>query len=150
MRKLACLLLVAGVLPVGGPSFASDGYVGNSTPNMTRTGYGECLHTERWSEANAIAECDPEIVAARDAKSVAAMEVIVVKEMRRESNFVRNRVHSNLGEAMRFFRQNLRRMNKLSNPEPFHHLYRDYEGRWFPVQGESFDIVHGLRWDNLS
>jgi OOP family OmpA-OmpF porin len=82
MRKLACLLLVAGMAPVGGPSFASDGYVGNSTPNMTRTGYGECLHTERWSEANAIAECDPEIVAARDAKSVAAMEVIVVKEMK--------------------------------------------------------------------
>lgn len=83
MRKLTRLLLVAGVALVGSPGFASDGYVGNSTPNMTRTGYGECLHTDRWSEANAVAECDPEIVAARDAKSdVAAMEVIVVKEMK--------------------------------------------------------------------
>ena len=83
MRKLARLLLVSGAALVCGPGFASDGYVGNSSPTMTRTGYGECLHTDRWSEANAIAECDPEIVAARDAKSdVAAMEVVVVKEMK--------------------------------------------------------------------
>ena len=82
MRNFARLLLVAGVALVGSPGFAGEGYVSNNSPSMTRTGYGECLHTHRWAEETAIAECDPEIVAARDGKSLAAMEVIVVKEFK--------------------------------------------------------------------
>lgn len=85
MGKLTSMLLAAGAVLLSSPGFAAEaeGYVGNNTSNMTRTGYGECLHTQRWSEANAVAECDPEIVAARDAETeVAAVEVVMVKEMK--------------------------------------------------------------------
>jgi len=82
MKQITRSLLVAALGLASGLTYASEGYVGNSGTTMTRTGYGECLHTGRWSEATAIAECDPEIVAARDGASVAAMEVVVVKEMK--------------------------------------------------------------------
>ncbi len=85
MGKLTSMLLAAGAVLLSSPGFAveAEGYVGNNTSNMTRTGYGECLHTQRWSEANAVVECDPEIVAARDAETeVAAVEVVMVKEMK--------------------------------------------------------------------
>jgi len=45
---------------------------------VVRTGYGDCVHTGRWSIPNAIAECDPEIVAKRDGAAVAAVEVVMV------------------------------------------------------------------------
>ncbi|MGD8615716.1 MAG: OmpA family protein, partial [Gammaproteobacteria bacterium] len=48
--------------------------------NVVRTGYGDCLHTARWSVENAIAECDPEIVAARD-KPAAVAAVEIVREL---------------------------------------------------------------------
>ena len=57
---------------------AAPGYVDDSANSVVRTGYGDCLHTGRWSVPNAIAECDPEIVAKRDAADVAAVEVIMV------------------------------------------------------------------------
>ena len=55
-----------------------QGYVDDTGGSIVRTGYGDCLHTKRWSVPNAIAECDPEIVAARDAVDVAAVEVVMV------------------------------------------------------------------------
>lgn len=57
---------------------AAPGYVDDSAKSVVRTGYGDCLHTDRWSVPNAIAECDPEIVAKRDAVDVAAVEVVMV------------------------------------------------------------------------
>jgi OOP family OmpA-OmpF porin len=62
---------------------AAPGYVDESAKSIVRTGYGDCLHTDRWSVANAIAECDPEIVAMRDKPAeVAAVEVTVRKELK--------------------------------------------------------------------
>jgi OOP family OmpA-OmpF porin len=62
---------------------AAPGYVDESGASIVRTGSGDCLHTDRWSIPNAIAECDPEIVAMRDKPAeVAAVEVIVRKELK--------------------------------------------------------------------
>lgn len=69
-------LLAVSLMLASGSGYAAEGYVDNSTSNMTRTGSGDCLHTGRWSEETAIAECDPEIVAKRDT-SLAAVEVII-------------------------------------------------------------------------
>lgn len=79
MRSISSSMLVATLSVTAIPAYAAEatGYVGNQTDNMTRTGSGTCLHTGRWSEENAIAECDPEIVAARDAVAVAAVEVVI-------------------------------------------------------------------------
>lgn len=75
-NKIKYSLLVAGLVIATGPAYSAEGYVDNGTPNITRTGSGDCLHTGRWSVETAIAECDPEIVAARDAVPVAAVEII--------------------------------------------------------------------------
>ncbi|NHZ69870.1 MAG: OmpA family protein [Thermotogales bacterium] len=56
---------------------AADGYVDDSSTNMVRTGYGDCMHTKRWSVPNAIMECDPEIVAKRDGVDMAAVQVVL-------------------------------------------------------------------------
>ncbi len=71
-------VLVLAVLGVSsGWVQASDGYVDDSSKFIVRTGYGDCMHTKRWSVPNAIVQCDPEIVAARDGVDVAAVEVIL-------------------------------------------------------------------------
>ncbi|HHO68375.1 MAG TPA: OmpA family protein [Gammaproteobacteria bacterium] len=73
--------LAAGLVLGGGAATAATGYVGTERDAIARTGYGECVHTQRWSEQTAIAECDPEIVAAREraAAAAAAMEVVSVQ-----------------------------------------------------------------------
>ncbi|MCO6411615.1 MAG: OmpA family protein [Thiogranum sp.] len=83
MKQIIQSLVLAGVTVATGSAFAASGYVDAPGAGVVRTGYGDCLHTARWSEANAIAECDPEIVAARDKPTeVAAIEVVTVKELK--------------------------------------------------------------------
>ena len=83
MKPMFKGLLLAGLTVASGSSFAATGYVDDSTKGIVRTGYGDCLHTSRWSVPNAIAECDPEIVAMRDKPAeVAAVETVMVKELK--------------------------------------------------------------------
>ena len=83
MKQLACKLLLVGLGLTSGMVSAATGYVDESAASIVRTGSGDCLHTGRWSIPNAIAECDPEIVAMRDKPAeVAAVEVIVRKELK--------------------------------------------------------------------
>ena len=79
MRKnLTTRMLVLAALGVSsGWVYASDGYVDDSSKIVVRTGYGDCMHTKRWSVPNAIVECDPEIVAKRDGVDLAAVEVVI-------------------------------------------------------------------------
>jgi OOP family OmpA-OmpF porin len=78
MNKITLTLLMAWLGCVSISGHAATGYVDDTAGSVIRTGYGDCLHTDRWSIPNAIAECDPEIVAKRDAADVAAVEVIMV------------------------------------------------------------------------
>lgn len=78
MNKLTLALLLAGLGSVSTAVSAETGYVDDSSGSVIRTGYGDCVHTDRWSIPNAIAECDPEIVAKRDGAAVAAVEVVMV------------------------------------------------------------------------
>ncbi len=83
MKQLPQVLVMAGLAVAGGSSFAASGYVEDTSKGIVRTGYGDCLHTGRWAEANAIAECDPDLVAARDKPAeVAAVETVLVKELK--------------------------------------------------------------------
>jgi OOP family OmpA-OmpF porin len=79
MKQLSQMLLLVGLGMAGAVSQGAPGYVDNSEGSVVRTGSGDCLHTQRWSVPNAIAECDPEIVAARDKKEVevAAVEIVL-------------------------------------------------------------------------
>ena len=79
MRKnLTTRMLVLAALGMSsGWVQASDGYVDDSSKSIVRTGYGDCMHTKRWSVPNAIVECDPEIVAKRDGVDLAAVEVVI-------------------------------------------------------------------------
>lgn len=77
MKQMSSVVLGIGMVLAGALSHGAPGYVDSSSGSIVRTGFGDCLHTGRWSEANAIAECDPEIVAARDKVEVAAVETIV-------------------------------------------------------------------------
>jgi OOP family OmpA-OmpF porin len=78
MNKLTLALLVAGLGSVSISGYAATGYVDDSSNSVVRTGYGDCVHTQRWSIPNAIVECDPEIVAKRDGAAVSAVEVVMV------------------------------------------------------------------------
>jgi len=80
MKRIAQMLVFAGFAVTSGVSSAVTGYVDDSQKSVVRTGYGDCVHTQRWSIPNAIAECEPEIVAARDKVDVAAVEVVVRTE----------------------------------------------------------------------
>jgi OOP family OmpA-OmpF porin len=83
MKQLTRTILLFGLCLTGGLVSAAPGYVDESGKSIVRTGYGDCLHTARWSVQNAIAECDPEIVAMRDkAVEVAAVEVVIRKELK--------------------------------------------------------------------
>jgi len=77
MKQMSQVVLVVGLGMASGLSYSAPGYVDNNEGSVVRTGSGDCLHTARWSIANAIAECDPEIVAARDKVEVAAVEVVL-------------------------------------------------------------------------
>ncbi len=78
MKLLAHTIVLLGLGLTGGVVSAAPGYVDDSEKSITRAGSGDCLHTGRWSVQNAIAECDPEIVAARDKP----VEVAVRKELK--------------------------------------------------------------------
>jgi OOP family OmpA-OmpF porin len=83
MKQIVRIIVLVGLGLTGGTVLAAPGYVDDIGKSIVRTGYGDCLHTGRWSESNAIAECDPEIVAARDKPvEVAAVEVVVRKELK--------------------------------------------------------------------
>jgi OOP family OmpA-OmpF porin len=77
MKQIGQVFLLGGLLMASGLSYSAPGYVDNDDASVVRTGSGDCLHTTRWSIANAIAECDPEIVAARDKVEVAAVEIVL-------------------------------------------------------------------------
>jgi OOP family OmpA-OmpF porin len=78
MNKITLAIMFAGLGAAGVSAQAATGYVDDSTGSVIRTGYGDCVHTDRWSVPNAIVECDPEIVAKRDGTDVAAVEVVMV------------------------------------------------------------------------
>jgi len=83
MKQLTRTIMLIGLGLSSGLVSAAPGYVDESAKSIVRTGYGDCLHTGRWSVENAIAECDPEIVALRDKPAaVAAVEVMVRKELK--------------------------------------------------------------------
>lgn len=83
MKQLTRMIVLVGLGLASGVVLAASGYVDESAKSIVRTGYGDCLHTGRWSEKTAIAECDPEIVAMRDKPAeVAAVEVMVRKELK--------------------------------------------------------------------
>ena len=78
MNRITLALLLAGLACVSVSGHAETGYVDDAAGSVVTTGHGACVRTDRWSIANAIAECDPEVVAKRDASEVAAVEVIMV------------------------------------------------------------------------
>jgi OOP family OmpA-OmpF porin len=87
MKQLSQMLVLVGLGMASALSHGAPGYVDNSEGSVVRTGSGDCLHTQRWSVPNAIAECDPEIVAARDKKEVAVAAVeIVLNPVRLEAD----------------------------------------------------------------
>jgi hypothetical protein len=75
MKSTVRILLVAGFGLASGLTHADVGYVSDGSESITRTGFGECVHTERWSEEVAVIECEPAVVAAREAAKLAAVEV---------------------------------------------------------------------------
>ncbi|MGB5301275.1 MAG: OmpA family protein [Thiogranum sp.] len=77
MKQMSQVVLVVGLGMASGLSYSAPGYVDNDEGSVVRTGSGDCLHTTRWSIPNAIAECDAEIVAARDKVEVAAVEIVL-------------------------------------------------------------------------
>jgi len=83
MKQLTRKIVLIGLGLGSALVSAAPGYVDESSKSIVRTGSGDCLHSSRWSAENAIAECDPEIVALRDKPAaVAAVEVIVRKELK--------------------------------------------------------------------
>ena len=83
MKQLTRIIVLVGLGLTSGMVVAASGYVGNSGETISRTGFGTCLHTDRWSVQTAIAECDPEIVAARDkVVEVAAVEIVRRTELK--------------------------------------------------------------------
>ncbi len=82
MKNKTRVLLVAGCSLVASYAHAGMGYVSDGSDTVTRTGFGECVHTIRWSEQVAVVECEPAVVAAREAAKLAAVEVVIVKELK--------------------------------------------------------------------
>jgi len=82
MKNTTRVLLAVSFGLASGLVQAAEGYVDDSSNSIVRTGFGDCLHTTRWSEQVAVVECEPEVVAAREAAKLAAVEVIMVKEFK--------------------------------------------------------------------
>ncbi|MDX1698210.1 MAG: hypothetical protein R3308_07970, partial [Thiohalobacterales bacterium] len=83
MKFSSSAVLLVGLGLVAGSAVAAPGYVDDSGASIVRTGFGDCLHTGRWSKENAIAECDPDLVAvAAPPVEMAAVEVLVEKELK--------------------------------------------------------------------
>jgi outer membrane protein OmpA-like peptidoglycan-associated protein len=78
MKHINKILLIACSAAVAMPVQAAPGYVDDTSGSVIRAGSGDCWRTQRWSIPNAVIQCDPEVVAARDGLDVAAVEVIMV------------------------------------------------------------------------
>lgn len=78
MKQISRILLIACSATVVTAAHAVPGYVDDTGDTVVRVGSGDCLRTQRWSVPNAIIQCDPEIVAARDGLDVASVEVIMI------------------------------------------------------------------------
>jgi OOP family OmpA-OmpF porin len=77
LTLLATVVVWGGALPgIASAADLSAGHAYDSAKQVVRTGSGGCVRTNYWSTENAIMECDPEIVAARDkpAEQVAKVE----------------------------------------------------------------------------
>ncbi len=79
MKNTTRVLLVASLGLASGLVHAAVGYAEDSSNSIIRTGFSDCLHTTRWSEEVAVVECEPAVVAAREAAKLAAVEVVMVK-----------------------------------------------------------------------
>lgn len=65
-RNAFRLSLVAGAVAALGwsaGSFAQEGYVISGTGDVVVSGRGDCVYTGRWTPSDAIAQCDPDLVA---------------------------------------------------------------------------------------
>ncbi len=82
MKQITLTVILAGLGMFSGLSHAITGYVDSTSKSIVRNGFGDCVHTHRWSVETAVAECEPAIVAERDGVKLAAVEVIVVKELK--------------------------------------------------------------------
>ena len=83
MKAIVSTTILLALVVAGGPVYASDGYVMNSGKSIVRTGTGGCLRTKNWSKDMAVVECDPDLVASREAPvEMAAMEVVIQKELK--------------------------------------------------------------------
>lgn len=83
MKQFTQTLLLVGLGLAWGMVSAAPGYVDDSGKSIVRTGSGGCLHTTSWSKENAIAECDPGLVAVKEKPvEVAAVEVVVRKQLK--------------------------------------------------------------------
>jgi OOP family OmpA-OmpF porin len=74
-RTIVLVGLGLGLGLTGGVTSAATGYVSGSEKSVVRTGSGDCLHTDRWTEETINAECDPAV-------EVAAVEVVIRKELK--------------------------------------------------------------------
>lgn len=63
---IATLVLGTVMTGAGVAAELSPGYVYDGNGVVLRDGSGQCITTEKWTRENAIAECHPEIVAARE------------------------------------------------------------------------------------
>jgi OOP family OmpA-OmpF porin len=75
-RAIWTTCVVAGTLTVASSASALPGYATDSNGNPVRSETAGCVRTLGWSVENAIRQCDPSIVAARDQRQAeqAAME----------------------------------------------------------------------------
>lgn len=78
MKQIVRILMLVGLGLAGGTVLAAPGYVDNSGKSIVRTGFGDCLHTGRWSKENYIKECD----AVSEPVEVAAVEIVTRKELK--------------------------------------------------------------------
>ena len=56
MKQIVRILMLVGLGLTGGTVLAAPGYVDDIGKSIVRTGYGDCLHTGRWSKENYIKE----------------------------------------------------------------------------------------------
>ena len=78
MKQIVRIILLVGLGLAGGTVLAAPGYVDDTGKSIVRTGYGDCLHTGRWSKENYIKECD----AVSEPVEVAAVEIVTRKELK--------------------------------------------------------------------
>jgi OOP family OmpA-OmpF porin len=78
MKQIIRILMLVGLGLTGGTVLAAPGYVDDIGKSIVRTGYGDCLHTGRWSKENYIKDCD----AVSEPVEVAAVEIVTRTELK--------------------------------------------------------------------